>query len=90
MSTLDSHYLQEAIGPLVSFGKWRWSLTYDRKHSERHEGTQCRTLSFNHGTAINLLGLSGAEINYQKEICIRLMFPMGRGTQKALSIQEDT
>lgn len=80
MSTLDSQHQQEATGLLVSFGKWRWSLTYDRKHSERHKGIQCRPLSFKHDTAINFLGLSGAEIDYLKEICIRLdplMFPIG-------------
>lgn len=93
MSTLDSPYLQEAISPLVTFGKWRWSLTYDRKHSGRHDGTHWRTLSSKHDAAINFLGLSAAEVDYLKETCVRLdpvMFPMEGGAQKTLSIQEDT
>lgn len=80
MLTLDSPYLQEAIGPLVAFGKWRWSLTYNRKYSGHHEGTHCRTLSSKHDAAINLLGLPAAEIDYPKEIYVRLdpvMFPGG-------------
>lgn len=80
MSTLDSPYLQEAISPLVTFGKWRWSLTYDRKHSGRHEDTHCRTLSSKHDAAINFFGLSATEIDYPKETCVRLdpvMLPIG-------------